>query len=149
MKPLPFRPAMRRLPAIQGHSFVVALMIILVISSLSAVAIMRTSGSARLNARAADYAEGERVADAIIDYAFGVWKKGIQNKDGELSSVDLANLHLTTPSIVNYSEITSAQDTNGPLKLVPAELWPSPCATISISTIFPAGAASSTITGRP
>ncbi|MGB8167014.1 MAG: hypothetical protein WCF18_05945 [Chthoniobacteraceae bacterium] len=111
----------------QGHAFIVALMIIAVICSLSALAIYRTTGSARLNARASDFSEGERVADGMIEYAYGVWKKAIQNKDGELSPQNLTDLNLAAPAIANY---TTTNDAEGPLAIRPADAYGAPTTTV-------------------
>lgn len=118
----------------QGHAIIVALMILSVISSLSALAIFRTSGSARLNSRAADYAEGERVADGMIEYAYGAWKKAIQNKDGELTPQNLTDLNLTAPTIANFSTIPGGtgpgQDPDGPLAIRPADEYGATTTTV-------------------
>lgn len=128
--PLPARKA----TAEQGHAFIVSLMILAVISSLSGLAIYRTTGSARLNSRAADYSEGERVADGMIEYAYGAWKKAIQNKDGELSPQNLTDLSLTAPTIANFSTIPAGtgagQDADGPLQIRPADEYGAPTTTV-------------------
>jgi hypothetical protein len=123
---VPFARRLSRQHSSQGHAFIVALMILAAISSLSALAIYRTSGSARLNSRAADYAEGERVADGILEYAYGVWKKAVQNKDGELSPQNLTDLNLVAPTIANYTTIDSAIDADGPLAIRPADEYGAP-----------------------
>ena len=127
---MPFPQAARSVSAQKGHAFIVALMVLGVISTLSALAIFRTSGSARLNARAADYAEGERVADGIIEYAYGVWKGATQTRDGALTPTDLANLNITAPTIANYAVIPSTTDANGPLAIRPANAYGAPVATV-------------------
>jgi hypothetical protein len=123
-----FAPAHRRS---QGHAFIVALMILAVISSLSALAIVRTSGSARLNSRAADYAEGERVADGIIEYAYGVWKAATQNRDGALTATELTNLNLTAPTVANFTTIPASSDTYGPLTIRPADAYGAPASAVT------------------
>lgn len=107
-----------------GHSFLVAMIILSVVATMCALAITCTSHSARLNARAADYAEAERVADSVIDYAFGLWKKGIQNKDGELSTTDITALNISPPAIANYAPMANTvADPDGQLKIVPVDCY--------------------------
>lgn len=120
-----------RQPSVHGHSFIVALMILAVISSLSAMAIIRTNGSARLNSRATDYAEGERVADGMIEYAYGVWKAATQNQDGALTPTDLTALDLTPPAVPNFTTITAATDANGPLAIRAANAYGAPSSTVA------------------
>ncbi len=116
--------AFQRSTAQSGHSFIIAMMVLMVISSLSALAIVRTTGSARLNSRASDYAEGERVADAVIDYAYGVWKKGIQNNDGKLTVDQITSLAVATPVITNYAEMpNTTQDPDRQLKISPVDCY--------------------------
>jgi hypothetical protein len=127
----PFPRAARHASSSQGHAFIVALMILAIISSLSALAIFRTSGSARLNARAADYSEGERVADGVIEYAYGVWKAATQNRDGALSAADLAALNLSAPTVPNFTVIPAGTDANGPLTIRPANAYGAPTNTVT------------------
>lgn len=118
-------------PGSAGHAFIVALMILAVISSLSAMAIIRTGGSARINSRAADYAEGERVADGLIEYAYGVWKGATQSRDGALTTTDLASLNLTAPTVPNFTTIPASTDASGPLTIQPADAYGAPSNTVT------------------
>lgn len=115
---------MRRGGHRSGQAFIVAMLILAIISSITAVAIVRTTGSARLNARASDFAEGERVADAAVEYAYGVWKKAIQANDGPLTSADLTALNPTFPTIPNYAELTNTvAEPDSQLKIAPADQY--------------------------
>src|SRR5436190_12149688 len=79
----------------QGHTMLVALFLLTVIATLATLSVSRTAATARFGGRATDYARTERGADGLIEYAYGVWKAAIVQKDQPLN-VSEANALTTT-----------------------------------------------------
>lgn len=86
-----------------GQALLVSLMALSVIAALTGTAILRTSGTARMAARATDYAEVERVSDGMIEYAYGVWKGEVQRQDRALSAYEVRNLPDGAPSFTGVT----------------------------------------------
>jgi hypothetical protein len=91
-----------------GHAILVSLVVLSVIAALTGTAIVRTSGTARMAARATDYAEVERVSDGMIEYAYGVWKGRTQEKDNFLHKDDTDNLLGNPPVFAGFTDKDSS-----------------------------------------
>src|SRR4030095_14265928 len=84
MKPSPY--LRQPMASESGQAILIALIMVTVIATLAGTAMVRNSATARIAARATDYAEVERVSDGVIEYAYGVWKGAIQFQGGALNS---------------------------------------------------------------
>src|SRR5690349_9013057 len=78
-----------------GSAMIVALLLLLIVMTISAVSFSRSSGTARLAARATDYAEVERASDGLEEYAYGLWKGDTLQKDRRLTVAEAAALTST------------------------------------------------------
>jgi hypothetical protein len=116
-----FRP--RR--AESGHAMIVALLLLLIVMSISAVSFSRSSGTARLAARATDYAEVERTSDGLIEYAYGVWKGDTLQKDRRLTVAEAAAL--TSTGVPTFPGVTSVP--GFALSISPADSFGDPATT--------------------
>lgn len=112
-----------------GQAMIGALILLAVLTGLASVVIQRTSGSARMSARASDYSEAERISDGLIEYAFGVWKaktlalgRPLGFSGGSLNTTDLtldsSGQPLLPSSVIpaGYSTFSDA-DGNGAWKI--------------------------------
>ena len=109
-----------------GQAILIALIMVTVIATLAGTAIVRTSGTARIAARATDYAEVERVSDGIIEYAYGVWKGGIQFQGGALTSYQAGQLIASVPT---FDGLAYDQSELGPLSIKAVDAYGAPAAT--------------------
>ncbi len=121
MKPITSNLQLRplRTRSLSGHTLLWALAVITIIVGISAVAMSRTNGTARMGLRATNFAAAERAADGVIEYAYGVWKTATVQKDAPLSSTltnDAAVLNGAGPSMSGFT-YTSA------LKIQPVDAY--------------------------
>ncbi|MES2572159.1 MAG: hypothetical protein V4710_19140 [Verrucomicrobiota bacterium] len=110
-----------------GGTLLIALLAVVMVSTAIGIAINTTSTTGKLTDRNRDYVEAQLVAEGIVEYGFGIWKKRIQNKDGALASVDI--------SAPAFSGFTSAVP-NGALKVQACDEFGAP---MSSSTAIPTG----------
>jgi hypothetical protein len=75
-----------------GQAILVALIMVTVIATLAGTAIVRTSGTARISARATDYAEVERVSDGSDRICLRRVEGCNQEKGGALTSTQAGEL---------------------------------------------------------
>jgi len=98
-----------------GHAMLVALILLAVVTGLVSIAVQRTGGSARSSARANDFAEVERAADGLIEYAFGTWKKqtlqvgtalGLNfDNNGNATGFDTNEINTSTKSLIGLTPV--------------------------------------------
>lgn len=112
-----------------GHAMIAALMLAGVVASLSAIAMLRTTGTGRFGARATSYAKVERQADGMIEYAYGVWRAATLNADQALKNGDANNLVATAPVASGYAYAPVAED--GPLSIKAVDAYGNPLADLT------------------
>jgi hypothetical protein len=71
-------------PAQAGHTLLVAMAAATILTGLVGVAMLRTTSVTRMSARATYYSSSERAVDGALEYAYGVWKAAIVQKDAPL-----------------------------------------------------------------
>ncbi len=82
--------------------------ILAVVSVFIAVAINRTSGAARLSARARNYVNVEKATEGAIEHGFGLWKARTVAKNRPLTTSE-ANATLDAPAFPGMSYGTAAE----------------------------------------
>ena len=114
-----------------GQAILVTLIVLTVVASLAGTAMLRTSGTGRLAARATDFSETERISDGLIEYAYGVWKGKTREWDGAITKahIDALNLAGSAPSFTGFSMVDN-------LTIVPVDQYGAPyTATSTLSLI--------------
>lgn len=83
-----------------GQAMITALLVVAATVTFVGIAIRRTGGSGRMAGRSADFTETERVADGVIEYAYGRWRALTLNKGSSLSATEIATLNQSLTSII-------------------------------------------------
>ncbi len=118
-----------------GNILMVALIVVAVVSGFVAVALNSTNGAARLSDRSRDYAATTAAAEGAVEYAYGIWKRRIANKNGALTTTE-TNATLTGPAFPGFSYAPSAE--SGPLRIDGLDEYGAPVATpVSVTVDLP------------
>jgi hypothetical protein len=106
----------------RGNTLLVVLSTATILIGVVATSILRTTGATRINARASKYATAARAVDGALEYAYGVWKAGIVQKDAPLvKSVAADDAILTGPGpVIDGFTYTS------PLRIDPIDEYGNP-----------------------
>src|SRR5262245_51708945 len=127
---LRFRCARQR----AGNSLLVTMVTAAVITAAVGLSIHRSTSTMRTSARATNFASASRVADGVMEYAYGTWKSAIVQKDSPLSkSVSADNAVLTAggPTISGFTYST-------PLNIDPVDAYGNPTTTpVAVLTYLP------------
>src|SRR5262245_58135311 len=100
-----------------GQAVLLSLAIITILAALIGTSVVRTSGTARIASRAAEYAEAERVSDGLIEYAYGVWKGRTQEMNNWLPKFETQRLTGTPPNFGGFTHLDLAG--NNTLSILP------------------------------
>lgn len=120
--PSNLRCRLRAARAEQGNTLLIALSTATILVAVTGTSMMRTVGATRINARASSHASASRAVDGALEYAFGVWKTAVVQKDAPLVktiSSDNAILTGAGPDIPGYAYTT-------PLRIDPVDAYGSP-----------------------
>ena len=90
-----------------GGTLVVAMIAVLVVSSAVGVAYKSTSATGRLGDRSRDFVENKLAAEGALEYAYGIWKKRVQNYDRAISTTEATN-GMTAPAFAGFNYMSAA-----------------------------------------
>src|SRR5688572_2350959 len=111
----------------QGTTLLVVITTATLLIGVVGTSILRTTGATRINARASDFASVARAVDGALEYAYGVWKEGVVQKDAPLVKTlpaDNAILTGAGPDIPGFAYST-------PLRIDPVDAYGGPAAAPS------------------
>jgi hypothetical protein len=111
-----------------GGTLVVAMIAVLVVSSAIGVAYKTTSATGRLGDRSRDFVENKLAAEGALEYAYGVWKKRVQNYDRAISTTE-ATSGMTAPTFAGFNYMSAANQ--GPLNIQATDTYGRPMASAS------------------
>ncbi|MDB6152113.1 MAG: hypothetical protein JWL90_566, partial [Chthoniobacteraceae bacterium] len=87
----------------RGGTLLAALIAVLVVATSLGIAISTTGTTARMSDRGRDYVRARLAAEGAVEYAFGIWKKRLQNQDAPISTKDAEISHPPALSGFDYS----------------------------------------------
>ena len=111
-----------------GGTLVVAMIAVLVVSSAVGVAYKSTSATGRLGDRSRDFVENKLAAEGALEYAYGIWKKRVQNYDRAISTTEATN-GMTAPAFAGFNYMSAANQ--GPLNIQATDTYGKPMTAAS------------------
>ena len=73
---------------LRGNMLVMAMIVILVASAMVGVGLNVTGTTGRITDRSRDYAAAQTAAEGAVEYAFGVWKRRILQRNRSLTTAE-------------------------------------------------------------
>ncbi len=109
-----------------GSGLIIVMCILAIVSLFIGIAIDSTSTTARMSARARNYAAVEKATEGAVEQGFGIWKARIISKNSPLTTAE-ANANLTGPAFSDMSYAPAGN--NGPLAITATDEYGSPATT--------------------
>lgn len=109
-----------------GSVLLATLFVVVLVTVLVGISMNSTSSIRRISHRSEQYAAANKAAEGAVEYAFGIWKQRITQKDAPLTATE-ANQNLVPPTFPNVTYATSAN--NGPLEITATDQFGNSTAT--------------------
>lgn len=109
----------------RGSALVASMIIVVIVTAIVGITFIATNAASRMGGRAKDYISAQRVAEGVVEYGYGAWKRRIFVANGAISTATAnANLSPALPS--GYAFDTAAN--NGPLAITATDEYGAPSA---------------------